>query len=127
MAALLLAGCGAPPGVGPTTRNQPTEDTRPAEQRFAEMMLAEIAASEQKLGRSLAPARIVRITRLRAGERYRLRRLDGSDAGAGAMGPGFDEAGWLVEAHGYPTFLKLGGAMMVVSYVLVRFFVPKDP
>lgn len=103
MAALVLTGCGAPPGVGPTTRVQPTDDGRTPEERYGQAMLAEITSNEQKLGRALAPPRIIRIVRLDPGERYELKHLDGSNPGGDAMGPS-DGAGWMVEAVG--TFVE---------------------
>jgi hypothetical protein len=100
VAALLLTGCGAPPpGVGPTTRVQPTADGRPPEERLGQAMLTEIAANEQKLGRALALPRIIRIVRLDAGELYQLKHLDGSNPDGGAMGPSAGP-GWMVEAVG---------------------------
>jgi hypothetical protein len=63
--------------------------------RFGQKMLEEIAASEQRLGRALAPARIVRIKWLGAGERYELRHFDGSNTNGAIGGPG-----WMVEAVG---------------------------
>jgi hypothetical protein len=99
LAAQLLTGCSAPPGVGPTTRVQQTDDGRAPEERFGQAMLAEIAANEQKLGRALAPPRVVRIVRLDAGERYQLKRLDGSNPDGSALGP-TDGPGWVVEAVG---------------------------
>jgi hypothetical protein len=95
LAALFLIGCGAPPGVGPMTRVNPTDDARPPEQRFGDRMLAEIAANERKLGRALAPARIVRVQRVAEGERYQLRHFDGSATNGAMGGPG-----WMVEAVG---------------------------
>lgn len=95
LAALVLNGCGYPSGVGPMTRVGPTADTRPPEERFGQKMLAEIAASEQMLGRVLAPARIVRIQWVGAGKRYELRHFDGSTTNGAIGGPG-----WMVEAVG---------------------------
>ena len=77
------------------TRVSATTDPRPAEERFGEKMLAEIAAGEQKLGRVLAPARIVRVQWVAAGERYELRHFDGSSTNGAMGGPG-----WVVEAVG---------------------------
>jgi hypothetical protein len=54
------------------TRVGPTNDTRPPEEKFGQKMLEEITASEQMLGRVLAPARIIRIQWVGAGERYEL-------------------------------------------------------
>jgi hypothetical protein len=77
------------------TRVGPTNDTRPPEEKFGEKMLEEIAASEQRLGRVLAPARIVRIQWVGAGKRYELRHFDGSTTNGAIGGPG-----WMVEAVG---------------------------
>ena len=99
LAALLLTGCGAPPGAGPMTRVGPTDDTGPTGQMFGDKMLAEIAANEQQLGRVLAPARIIRIKRLREDERYELRHFDGSNPDGLAFSPS-DGPGWMVEAVG---------------------------
>ena len=99
LAALLLTGCGAPPGVGPMDPVGPTDDSRPPEVRFGEEMLAEIMANEQKLGRVLAPARVIRVQRLGEGELYELRRFDGSNPDGGGVSPS-DGPGWVVEAVG---------------------------
>ena len=95
LTALLLTGCGAPPGVGPMTRVGPTNDTRPPEEKSGQKMLEEITASEQMLGRVLAPARIIRIQWVGAGKRYELRHFDGSTTNGAIGGPG-----WMVEAVG---------------------------
>jgi hypothetical protein len=99
LAALLLTGCGAPPGVGPMRTARPTDDPRPPQVRFGEKMLAEITANEQKLGRALAPARIIRVQRLDEGELYELRHFDGSNPDGGGVSSS-DGPGWVVEAVG---------------------------
>ena len=99
LAALLLTGCGVPPGVGPMRTARPTDDPRPPQVRFSERMLAEITANEQKLGRVLAPARIIRVQRLGEGELYELRHFDGSNPDGGGVSPS-DGPGWVVEAVG---------------------------
>jgi hypothetical protein len=65
----------------------------------AQKMLAEIAASEKKLGRSLAPARIIKIQLLHAGELYGLNHLDGTNPERMGVSP-TDGPGWVVEAVG---------------------------
>jgi hypothetical protein len=51
------------------------------------LMLDEIATSERRLGRALAPARIVRIQLLRPGEMYEARHFDGTNPGGVGMSP----------------------------------------
>ena len=64
-----------------------------------QMMLASIAADEKKLGRSLAPVRIIRIQLLRAGELYELKHLDGTNPDGMGVSPD-GGPGWVVEAVG---------------------------
>jgi hypothetical protein len=104
LVALLVTGCQeintllsrpeviVPPGV----TSAQTAD------QVAKRMLDEIAANERKLGRALAPARIVKIQLLQMGEMLPLRHFDGTNPGGGAMGPS-QGPGWMVEAVG--TFL----------------------
>jgi hypothetical protein len=65
-------------------------------------MLAEIAANERTLGRALAPARILRVRRLAAGETYWMDHLDGTNPNRSGFSP-VGGGGWAVEAMG--TFL----------------------
>jgi hypothetical protein len=58
-------------------------------------MLALIAANERRLGRVLAPARIIRIQWVDTGELFELRHFDGSNTNGAIGGPG-----WGVEAVG---------------------------
>lgn len=67
-------------------------------------MLAEIEDNESKLGRALAPARIVRIQLLQRDETYLLNHLDGSNPDGSRMSPD-GGPGWMVEAVG--TFLEV--------------------
>ena len=62
-------------------------------------MLDEIAANERRLGRVLAPARILRVQLLRNGEMYPTSRFDGTNPDGAALGP-TDGPGWVVEAVG---------------------------
>jgi hypothetical protein len=103
VAGLLSIGCGAPPGVGPTTRAQPTTDTRPPEERLGQATLSQITFNEARLGRALVVPRLIRIQHLCSDERFALKRLDGSDPGLGAAGG----PGWIVEAVG--TFIGESG------------------
>lgn len=81
--------------------------------QVAARMLAEIAASELKLGRAIVPARIIRIQLLREGERYQIRHLDGTNPGGLAMSPD-GGPGWIVEAVG--TFVVSdGGRITAIS------------
>jgi hypothetical protein len=65
----------------------------------AKRMLAEIAASERTLGRSLAQPRIIRIQLLHKDEMYELRHLDGTNPSGMGVSPS-EGPGWMVEAIG---------------------------
>jgi hypothetical protein len=104
VAVALLVGCGdaelvAPETPGPLVVIPAGISTSHTAAEMAQRMLDEIAANERKLGRSLAPPRIVKIQLLRAGEMFPLRHFDGTNPGGSAMSPN-DGPGWMVEAVG---------------------------
>lgn len=102
----LLSGCSESSSVPePTLIGAPeivippgVRSSRTANQ-VAQLMLAEIAANEQAVGRVVAPPRIIKIQLLRSGEMYPMRRLDGTNPGGAAASPD-EEPGWMVEAIG---------------------------
>lgn len=96
LAVVFLTGCQSPQIVIPSgVLSNQTAD------QVARKMLDEIKANELKLGRTLAPARIIKIRLLRPGETYPIQHLDGTSPGDSSLGPG---GGWVVEAVG--TFLR---------------------
>lgn len=102
LAALLLSGCGSdvvPRVVPPPIIVPPGVVSSQTADQVAQKMLAEIEANERKLGRSLAPARIIRIQLLRKGELYEARHFDGSNPQGFGMSPD-GGPGWMVEAVG---------------------------
>ena len=104
----IIVGCGdaAPMPIPAIETPQPVAVVIPpgivttgTADRYARLMLDEIAASERKLGRSLAPARIVRIQLLRPDETYWGKHFDGTNPGGFGMSPD-GGPGWIVEAVG---------------------------
>lgn len=100
VAVLILAGCQqlqqltGPDTIVPAGIHSPHT---PAE--MTQRMLDDIAADEKLLGRSLAPARIIRVQLLRQDELYEFKRFDGTNPnGIGASPDG--GPGWMVEAVG---------------------------
>jgi hypothetical protein len=100
LAMLLLAGCShVEQIIGPQTVVPPGVQSSQTAAQVTQKMLAEIAASEKTLGRALAPARIMRIQLLRAGEMFELKHFDGTNPDQVGMSPD-DGPGWMVEAVG---------------------------
>lgn len=107
LAALVVAGCQGsdvrlPLVVGPEVIVPPGVRSSQTADQVVQKTLEAIAADEAKLGRVLAPARIIRIRLLGKGETYFLKQLDGDDPSGMGLGPS-EGPGWVVEAMG--TFL----------------------
>ena len=100
LAVLLLAGCDQVHQLmGPETVVPPGVQSTHSAAEVSQRMLDAIAADEKTLGRSLAPARIIRVQLLRQGELYEFKRFDGTNPnGIGASPDG--GPGWMVEAVG---------------------------
>jgi hypothetical protein len=99
LSALLFAGCQQLQQLtGPNTVIPADVRSSQTAAQVTQRMLDQIAANEKKLGRSLAPARIIRVQLLHQGEPYQFKRLDGTDAAIEASAD--NGPGWVVEAVG---------------------------
>src|SRR5262245_24923205 len=108
LSAWLVVGCAdstIPPDAVPETPAAPVivipvavVSSRTADQ-VAKMILDALGANERKHGPALAPALIVRIQLVRAGEMFELKHFGGTNPGGSGMSPD-GGPGWMVEAVG---------------------------